>query len=123
MIADCKDMKVRPLYIKVHESDNVAIIVNTHGLPAGSEFPCGLVLREAVPEGHKLALRDLAQDEPILRYGEIIGYAVRADRQRIVDRGVAGAHAGGAAAREPAAGDPGAAGVAAARGLHLRRLP
>ena len=67
----------KPLYIKVHESDNVAIIVNTHGLPAGSVFPCGLELRERVPEGHKVALADLAQDEPIVRYGETIGYATK----------------------------------------------
>ena len=67
----------RPLYIKVHDSDNVAIIVNTHGLPAGSTFPCGLVLGEHVPEGHKVALTDLAQDEPIVRYGETIGYAIK----------------------------------------------
>ena len=66
-----------PLYIKVHESDNVAIIVNTHGLPAGSQFPCGLVLKEHVPEGHKVTLVDLAQDAPIVRYGEIIGYAMQ----------------------------------------------
>ena len=66
---------IKPLYIKVNERDNVAIIVNTHGLPAGSAFPCGLVLREHVPEGHKVALVDLAQDDPIVRYGETIGYA------------------------------------------------
>ena len=67
----------KPLYIKVHERDNVAIIVNTHGLPAGSAFPEGLVLQEHVPQGHKVALVDLAQDAPIVRYGEIIGYAVK----------------------------------------------
>lgn len=67
----------KPLYIKVHESDNVAIIVNSNGLPAGAEFACGLVLKEHVPQGHKVALVDLAQDEPILRYGETIGYAMQ----------------------------------------------
>lgn len=66
-----------PLYIRVHESDNVAIIVNSGGLPAGSTFHCGLVLKEHVPQGHKVALKDLAQDEAIIRYGEIIGYAMR----------------------------------------------
>lgn len=65
------------LFIKVHPEDNVAIIVNAGGLPAGTVFPGGLVLIEHVPQGHKVALRDLAQDEAILRYGEIIGYAVR----------------------------------------------
>lgn len=67
----------RPLYIKVHPADNVAIIVNADGLPAGSRLDEGTVLGEHVPQGHKVALTDLAQDEPIRRYGEIIGYAVR----------------------------------------------
>jgi len=66
-----------PLYIKVHPTDNVAIIVNDHGLPAGTVFPCGLVLTEDVPQGHKAALTDLAVDAAIIRYGEIIGYALR----------------------------------------------
>jgi len=66
-----------PLYIKLHRADNVAIIVNAGGLPEGSAFPCGLVLKEPVPQGHKVALADLAAGAPILRYGETIGYAVR----------------------------------------------
>ncbi|MEX8825097.1 hypothetical protein AB8G10_21530, partial [Salmonella enterica] len=33
-------------YIKVHETDNVAIIVNDHGLKAGTRFPDGLELTE-----------------------------------------------------------------------------
>ncbi len=66
-----------PLYIKVHENDNVAIIVNSNGLPPGSTFPCGLTLKEHVPQGHKVTLKSLAQDEAIIRYGETIGYAVK----------------------------------------------
>lgn len=66
-----------PLYIRMHDNDNVAIVVNDGGLPAGSTFACGLVLREAVPQGHKIALRALAEGEPILRYNVTIGYAVR----------------------------------------------
>ncbi len=64
-----------PLYIKVNEKDNVAIIVNTGGLPKGTVFPCGLELVERIPQGHKVALRDLRQEDPIIRYGEIIGCA------------------------------------------------
>ncbi|MDR7868380.1 MAG: galactarate dehydratase [Sporomusaceae bacterium] len=64
-----------PLYIKVNPADNVAIIVNEGGLTAGAVFPCGLTLREAVPQGHKVALADLAAGEAIVRYGEVIGYA------------------------------------------------
>lgn len=64
------------LYIKVNEKDNVAIIVNAGGLKEGTEFPCGLRLIEDIPQGHKVALTDLGQDEAIIRYGEVIGYAV-----------------------------------------------
>ncbi len=67
-----------PLFVKVHERDNVAIIVNAGGLPAGAEFSNGLVLVEATPQAHKVTLRDLAAGEPILRYGEVIGHARRA---------------------------------------------
>ena len=66
-----------PLYIKINPIDNVAIVVNSGGLPAGTVFACGLELREPVPQGHKVALIDLEQNEAILRYGEIIGYTVR----------------------------------------------
>lgn len=66
-----------PLCIKVHDSDNVAIVVNAPGLPAETRFPDGLVLCEFVPEGHKVALTDLAAGAEIRRYGEVIGYAVR----------------------------------------------
>lgn len=64
-----------PLYIQVHAQDNVAIIVNTGGLQEGAEFPCGLKLREYVPQGHKVALNDFTPGEEIIRYGEVIGYA------------------------------------------------
>jgi galactarate dehydratase len=65
----------QPRYIKLNERDNVAIVVNDFGLPAGSRFACGLELRAFVPQGHKTALVDIAEGLPILRYGEIIGYA------------------------------------------------
>ena len=65
----------RPLYIRVHPRDNVAIIVNEGGLPAGTPFDSGLVLIEAVPEAHKVALADLSPGEAIVRYGAVIGYA------------------------------------------------
>ncbi|WP_028353329.1 galactarate dehydratase [Bordetella petrii] len=67
----------RPLYIKVHEADNVAIIVNDGGLPAGAELADGLVLREHVPQGHKVALRDLAEGDAVVRYNVTVGYAAR----------------------------------------------
>src|SRR5579883_2862362 len=65
----------QPRYIKLNERDNVAIVVNDFGLPAGSRFACGLELKSFVPQGHKAALVDIAEGAPIVRYGEVIGYA------------------------------------------------
>src|SRR5215813_12923704 len=67
-------------YIRVHERDNVAIIVDLEGAPAGTEFPGGLILREHIPQAHKVALQQLEPGEPVIRYGEIIGTATRAIR-------------------------------------------
>jgi galactarate dehydratase len=64
-----------PLTIRMHERDNVAIVANDGGLPPGTELPSGLVLRERVPQGHKVALADIAAGAPVLRYGIPIGVA------------------------------------------------
>ncbi|WP_165313709.1 galactarate dehydratase [Vibrio ziniensis] len=64
-----------PRYIKVHPSDNVAIVVNDGGLPKGTMFNDEFQLQEDIPEGHKVALVDLAPGDKIRRYGEVIGYA------------------------------------------------
>ena len=66
---------LRPLYVKADPRDNVGIVVNEGGLPAGSAFDSGLVLRDAVPEAHKVALLDLPAGAPVIRYGSVIGYA------------------------------------------------
>jgi galactarate dehydratase len=65
----------QPRYIKLNARDNVAIVVNDFGLPAGTKFPCGLELRSFVPQGHKTALVDIEQGAAIIRYGEVIGTA------------------------------------------------
>jgi len=66
-----------PRYIMMNETDNVAIVANDGGLPAGTVFPDGLTLVNRVPQGHKIALCDIAEGQPIMRYDVIIGYAVR----------------------------------------------
>ena len=71
------NQKEVPLFIKINPIDNVAIVVNGGGLPEGTVFPSGLVLKEHVPQGHKVALTNLKQGEEIVRYGEVIGYATR----------------------------------------------
>jgi galactarate dehydratase len=66
-----------PLYIKMHEGDNVAIVANDGGLAAGVQFVCGLSLRERVPQGHKVALEDIAEGGVVRRYNVPIGYALK----------------------------------------------
>jgi galactarate dehydratase len=67
-----------PLYIRIHPADNVAIVANDGGLKAGAVFADGLALVDNVPQGHKVALADLAEGEAIRRYDVVIGYAQKA---------------------------------------------
>ncbi|MET3381316.1 MULTISPECIES: galactarate dehydratase [Variovorax] len=67
-----------PLYIRIHAADNVAIVANDGGLKAGAEFADGLRLADNVPQGHKVALVDLAEGDAIRRYDVVIGYALKA---------------------------------------------
>ena len=69
---------VTPVLISMHEADNVAIVANDGGLPAGTVLPSGLVLADKVPQGHKVALADLADGETVRRYNVPIGYARQA---------------------------------------------
>ena len=64
-----------PVLVRMHPADNVAIVGNEGGLPAGTELPGGLVLRERVPQAHKVALVALAAGQAVLRYGVTIGHA------------------------------------------------
>jgi galactarate dehydratase len=66
-----------PLTIRMHPRDNVAIVANDGGLPAGTVLPEGLTLRDQVPQGHKVALVDVPAESPVWRYGVAIGYALK----------------------------------------------
>ncbi len=66
-----------PHTIRMHARDNVAIVASAGGLAAGTALPGGLVLRDAVPQGHKVALVDVAAGGAVLRYGILIGYALK----------------------------------------------
>ncbi|MDR2101827.1 MAG: UxaA family hydrolase [Treponema sp.] len=57
--------------IKVHPADNVAIAVKD--LEGGTEIAAGLTTREDIPQGYKIALRDLKKGEELIRYGVSLG--------------------------------------------------
>ena len=69
----------QPLAIRMHAHDNVAIIANDGGLPAGTVMPegpaQGITLRDKVPQGHKVALTDIAAGAAVLRYNVPVGFA------------------------------------------------
>ena len=69
-----------PLLIRMHPDDNVAIVVNDGGLPAGTLIPAGqpgagVTLLDKVPQGHKVALCTIAASGTVLRYNVPVGYA------------------------------------------------
>jgi galactarate dehydratase len=66
---------MNPHTIQMHPSDNVAIIGNEGGAAAGATLESGIMLREKVPQAHKVALLDIAAGAPVLRYGIPIGFA------------------------------------------------
>ena len=68
---------MKPLTIQMNTRDNVAIVANNGGLSSGTELPSGLILRDQVPQGHKVALIDIPADGAVLRYGIPIGYALK----------------------------------------------
>jgi galactarate dehydratase len=73
---------LNPTTILMHEKDNVAIVANDGGLPPGTVLPpgvpgAGLALRDKVPQGHKVALVDIASGQAVLRYNVAIGYALQ----------------------------------------------
>jgi galactarate dehydratase len=74
-----------PRLIRLHESDNVAIVANDGGLAAGTEVTMpaetgatqSITLTERVPQGHKVALASIKAGDAVLRYGVVIGRAAR----------------------------------------------
>ena len=73
-----KNAATRHPTIKIDARDNVAIVVEAEGVKRGDVTTENVTAVDDIPQGHKIALVDLDQGEPIIRYGEVIGYAARA---------------------------------------------
>jgi (2R)-sulfolactate sulfo-lyase subunit alpha len=81
---------VTPPHLLVHDpKDNVGVVV-VEGLKAGTEMLCvvthddsdfRLVAKMDVPIGHKVALRNLAAGDTVVKYGQDIGRIVADVRQ------------------------------------------
>ncbi len=71
------DHRDSPRYIKLHPQDNVGVVVNEPGVAAGTAFADGLTTVEAIPQSHKVSLVGLAEGAEVVRYGEVIGYALQ----------------------------------------------
>ena len=61
--------------IRLHADDTVLIARST--LIENVEVAPGVVTRQRIPAGHKVAIRPLTPGEPIRRYGQIIGFATQ----------------------------------------------
>ena len=61
-----------PRTIRLSSEDNVVVAVDAIALGATA---AGLTARERIPRGHKMATAAISQDEPVRKYGQIIGFA------------------------------------------------
>lgn len=58
--------------LRIHSGDTVAVALEP--LVRGAEAE-GVVVGDDIPQGHKFALKDIAADEPVIKYGAVIGLA------------------------------------------------
>jgi len=62
-----------PLTIRLSDDDNV--VTALRDLPLGCEIGKGLLCQDVIPNGHKVATREISPGEPVRKYGQIIGFA------------------------------------------------
>ena len=69
-------------YLKINPADNVAVAISE--LKSGETITVdgvSIVLKEDIPAGHKVALKDFSEGEDIIKYGYPIGHARMAVKQ------------------------------------------
>lgn len=70
--------KMNPKILHIHPADNVAVAV----APLAKAFPvevgnAQIILKDDIPSGHKLAVRDIQARGKIFKYGHCIGHATQ----------------------------------------------
>ena len=61
-------------FLRLHPTDNVVVAVN--GLSPG-DIVDDVKITRRIPRGHKMAVRPIAKGEPVLKFGQIIGFATQ----------------------------------------------
>ena len=64
-------------YLKINPADNVAVAISE--LKAGEEIVVdgvNIVVKENIPAGHKITLKDFAEGDQVIKYGYPIGHAI-----------------------------------------------
>lgn len=64
------------VFLQTHPEDNVTVVASAGKLPAGTSHPAGFELKQAVAQGHKVALTPIPEGGEIVRYGVVIGRAL-----------------------------------------------
>jgi altronate hydrolase len=63
----------RPRTLVLNSADNVAVALTN--LDVGTVTPQGIKTTKRVPKGHKFATRLIAKGQPVVKFGQIIGFA------------------------------------------------
>jgi arabinonate dehydratase len=61
-----------PRSIRLSPEDNIVVAVDQIGPGIAA---AGVTARERIPRGHKMAIAKIAKDEPVRKFGQIIGFA------------------------------------------------
>ena len=64
-----------PRTLRLSPSDNVVVAIDQI---APGDSAAGAVAKERVPRGHKMAVASIGPNEPVRKYGQIIGFAAKA---------------------------------------------
>ena len=62
----------QPLFIQLSANDNVVVAMKPLGLGARIN---GIEITDLIPPGHKISNTDITNGEPIIKYGQVIGFA------------------------------------------------
>jgi hypothetical protein len=75
---------MKPRCFQIRSQDNVATLIDDAAAGPVELVPDWggeIVALEAISRGHKIALRDLAPNEPIIKFGARIGHATQSIRR------------------------------------------